>query len=103
MRSLEIRFTPKAAKLLIKFRPTNKKLIKAALKNLRKDLNLGDELQEEIFGFRSYKVKRYRIVYNVNESEDAIEMYYVGHRRDVYEQFRILLDKLQTNSQINDS
>lgn len=103
MRNLKIRFTPEAAKLLTKFHPTNKKLIKAALKDLRKDPNLGDGLQEELSGFRSHKVKRYRIVYNVNESEDAIEVYYVGHRRDVYEQFRILLDKLQANSQINDS
>ncbi|MBE9569959.1 MAG: type II toxin-antitoxin system mRNA interferase toxin, RelE/StbE family [Proteobacteria bacterium] len=94
MRNLRIRFTPEAAGLLSKFHPENKKLIKAAIKEIRRDPHLGDDLQEELAGFKSYKLKRYRILYRINEKENLIEIYYVGHRSDVYEQFRLLLNKL---------
>ncbi len=94
MRNLRIRFTPEAARLLSKIHPENKKLIKAAIKELRQDPHSGDDLEEELSGFKSYKIKRYRILYKINEEENVIEVYYIGHRRDVYEQFRRLLDKL---------
>jgi len=31
----------------------------------------------------------------INEEENFVQIYYIGHRRDVYEQFRVLLNKLQ--------
>ena len=94
MRHLRVRFTPEAAELLSRFHPENKKLIKAAIKELRQDPDAGGDLQEELSGFKSYKSKRYRIIYRLNEEENFIEIYYVGHRRDVYDQFRLLLNKL---------
>ena len=94
MRNLRIRFTPEAARLLSKIYPENKKLIKAAIEELRQDPHSGDDLEEELSGFKSYKIKRYRILYKINEEENVIEVYYIGHRKDVYEQFRRLLDKL---------
>ena len=94
MRNLRVGFTPEAAGLLSKFHPENKKLIQAAINELRRDPHLGDDLQEELSCFKSYKFKRYRILYRVNEEENFLEIYYVGHRSDVYEQFRLLLNKL---------
>ena len=94
MRHLRIRFTPEAAELLSRFHPESKKLIKEAIKELRQDPYSGGNLQEELSGFKSYKSKRYRILYRFNEEENVIEIYYVGHRRDVYDQFRLLLNKL---------
>ena len=94
MRTLRIRFTPEAAGLLSKIHPENKKLIKAAIEELRQDPHSGSYLEEELSGFNSYKIKRYRILYKMNEEENVIEVYYIGHRRDVYEQFRCLLNKL---------
>ena len=97
MKKLKMRFTPEAARLLTKFHPENKKLIKAALNELRQNPFLGDSLQEELSGFKSYKSKRYRILYNLNEDENVIQVYYIGHRRDIYDQFRLLLNKLQNS------
>lgn len=94
MRNLQVRFTPEAAELLSRFHPENKKLIKAAIKELCQDPYSGGDLQEELSGFKSYKSKRYRILYRLNEGENVIEIYYIGHRRDVYDQFRLLLNKL---------
>jgi mRNA interferase RelE/StbE len=95
MKNWEIKFTPEAARLSSKFHPENKKLIKTALKKLQQDPNLGEDLQEELSGFKSYKINRYRILYNINEEGNAIQIYYIGYRKDVYEQFRLLLSKLQ--------
>jgi mRNA-degrading endonuclease RelE of RelBE toxin-antitoxin system len=98
MKNVRLKFTPEAARLLAKLHPEGKKLIKAGLTELRQNPYLGDDLQHELSGFKSYKTKRYRILYDINEEDGVIQVYYVGHRRDVYEQFRDLLSKLQTTS-----
>ena len=97
MKKLKIKFTSEASKLLTKFHPESKKLIKSALNELRQNPFLGDDLQEDLAGFNSYKSKRYRILYNLNEDENVIRVYYIGHRRDIYDQFRLLLNKLQNS------
>ena len=98
MKDLRLTFTPEAARLLANLHPESKKLIKAGLTELRQNPHLGDDLQQELSSFKSYKIKRYRILYDINEEEEVIQVYYVGHRRDVYEQFRDLLNNLQKSS-----
>ena len=93
-----MRFTPEASRILSKYHPENKKLIKRALHDLLEDPYAGGRLQGELEGYRSLKAKRYRILYNINEDKHCIEIIYVGHRRDVYEQFRLLLTNLHRNS-----
>jgi mRNA interferase RelE/StbE len=93
-RSLRIRLTKEAGKLLSKFHPETEKLIKAALKELQNEPHAGHDLEEELSGFKSFRVKRYRIVYKINEEQNTLDIYYAGHRRDVYEQFRMMLAKL---------
>ena len=94
MIDFKIRFTPQAARLFSKLHPENKKLIKLALHELSKAPYSGHNLQEELSGFKSYRSKRYRVLYKVNEDEHIIEVYFIGHRKDIYEQFRRLLNKL---------
>ena len=98
MKDIRLTFTPEAAKLLSRLHPESKKLIQAGLTELRQNPYLGDDLQHELSGFKSYKIKRYRILYDINEEEGVIQVYYVGHRRDVYEQFRDLLSNLHKSS-----
>ena len=94
MKSSKIRFTPEAARLFSKLHPENKKLIKSALQELRQAPYSGQDLEEELSGFKSFKSKRYRIVYKVNEEEHSVEVYFIGHRKDIYEQFKRLLNQL---------
>ena len=94
MKGLRIRLTPEAARLLSKLHPESKKLITSALQELRQAPYSGHDLQEELSGFQSYRSKRYRILYRVNEEEQVIEVYYIGHRKDIYEQFKRLLNQL---------
>lgn len=95
MKNIRLKFTLEAARLLAILHPEAKKLIKASLEELRQNSYLGDDLQQELSGFKSYKIKRYRVLYDINEEEEVIQVYYVGHRRDVYEQFRDLLNSFQ--------
>lgn len=98
MKKYRIRFTPEASRLISKFHPDNKKQIKKALQDLLINPYTGSDLQEELYGFKSFKLKRYRILYNINEEDSFIQIFHIGHRSDVYEQFRRLLNELQEKS-----
>ena len=98
MKDIRLTFTPEAAKLLSRLHPESNKFIKEGLTELHQNPHLGDDLQQELSGFKSYKIRRYRILYDINEEEGVIQVYYVGHRRDVYEQFRDLLSDLHKSS-----
>ena len=95
MKKWKMRFTPEASRLVAKLHPENKKQLKQALNELRQNPYTGKNLQEELFGFKSLRLKRYRVIYSVSEEEIYIEIYYIGRRSDVYEQFRRLLTELQ--------
>ena len=95
MKKWKLRFTPEAARLLSKIHPENKKYIKKALKELRQNPYTGKDLQEELFGFNSLRIKKYRIIYDIREDEYLLRIYYIGQPSDVYEQFRQMLAGLQ--------
>jgi len=95
MKKWKIRFTPESSRLLSKLHPDNKVQVKQALTELRQNPFTGKDLQEELSGFKSRRLKQYRIIYNINEEENFIQIYHIGQRRDVYEQFRRLLTELQ--------
>ena len=94
MKDATIKLTPETARLLAKLHPENKKMIKAGLKVLSQKPASGADLQEELSGFKSYKLKRYSVIYKFSEEDNVVQVYYIGHRRDVYEQFQTLLKKL---------
>jgi len=98
MKKYKMRFTQESSRILSRFHPDNKKLIKQALEELRQNPHLCSDLQEELYGFKSFKFKRYRILYNINEEDTFIQIFHIGHRRDVYEQFRRLLIELHEKS-----
>ena len=95
MKKWKIRFTPEASRLSSKIHPENKKQLKQALNELQQNPHTSKDLQEELFGFKSLRLKKYRVIYKVSEENNYIEIYYIGRRSDVYEQFRRLLTELQ--------
>ena len=98
MKKFSMRYTPEDSRLLSKLHPENKKLIRAALEDLRNNPYAGNDLQEELYGYKSFKLKRYRVLYNINEEENTIQIFHIGHRKDVYEQFHRLLTDLKKSS-----
>ena len=94
MKTWRLRFTPEASRLVSSLHPEIKNQIKKALNDLRENPYAGKDLQEELSGFKTQRLKQYRIIYDVNENQKSIRVYYVGRRRDVYEQFRRLVSEL---------
>jgi mRNA-degrading endonuclease RelE of RelBE toxin-antitoxin system len=95
MKKWKMRFTHESGILLSKLHPENKRKIKQALNELCQNPPIGKDLQEELFGFKSLRLKKYRIIYMINEEDNYIEIYYIGPRSDVYEQFKRLLAELK--------
>ena len=95
MKKWKMRFTPESSRLLSKLHPESKKLIKQVLTELRQNPHTGKDLHEELSGFKSLRLKQYRIIYNINEEKNFIQIYHIGRRTDVYEQFKRLLIELQ--------
>jgi addiction module RelE/StbE family toxin len=89
------RFTPEAARLIATLPPEVKKLVRSSIDTLLAKPHTGSELTGELEGYRSLKAKRYRIIYRLNDAETRVEIYLVGHRRDVYETLRSLLRRVE--------
>ena len=85
------RYTPECSRLISKLPPEIKRLARSTIDVLLTKHDMGTELTGELDGYRSYHVRRYRIIYRVNEEDSCLEVYHVGHRRDVYETLRSLL------------
>jgi len=91
MKSYRARFTPEASRIIKKLHPTIRAALRSGIRDILNDPLVGKELQLELRGFRSLRVSRYRIIYRIVEEQLAIEIHYVGPRRDIYETFRELL------------
>lgn len=91
MKKIPCRFTPEAARLIATLPPETKKLVRSSIDSLLAKPNSGSELTGDLAGYRSLKAKRYRVIYRLNDAEATVEIYLVGHRRDVYDTLRSLL------------
>jgi mRNA interferase RelE/StbE len=81
----QVKFTISVSEVARNFPPEIKKAAKAALKELAENPDLGKELQTELSSFRSYRFKRYRIVYSVDAKNKFVVVWAIGHRCDIYE------------------
>jgi len=81
----QVKLTNTVSKVVSNFHPDLKKLIKSAFKEIVRNPYLGKELQEELAGYLSYRFKRYRVVYTVDEKTKTVIIYLVWHRKNVYE------------------
>ncbi|MGH8611800.1 MAG: type II toxin-antitoxin system RelE family toxin [Gammaproteobacteria bacterium] len=48
-------------------------------------------LHLDLSAFRPYRVKGYRVLYQVNDQDGFLDVYYAGRRRDVYESLQAVL------------
>ena len=65
--------------------PSIKPVVKSRLENLQEDPYLGKPLERELAGYYSYRAKRFRIIYRIDDPSQTVQIHYVGHRKDVYE------------------
>ncbi len=78
-----------------KLHPHLKPIVKEKVERLSAEPYLGRMLEKELSGYRSFRAKRYRIIYMLNEDTQTIEIHYIGHRKDIYEIFGAQLRALK--------
>ena len=76
---------PHVAEVIRHLPPDIKRSVKQALRSLSADLISGVPLMRELSGLWKYKVRRFRIIYELDRKARIIRIYAVGHRREVYE------------------
>ncbi len=86
------RYTPEAAQRIRKLHPQIKHEIRDAIRSLVKSPLSGHTLQHELTGFRSYRIRSYRIIYRLNDHSRTLDVIFVGQRRNVYEELRELVN-----------
>mgnify|MGYP001564869285 CR=1 FL=1 len=90
----KLRYLPLAKETVKTLNPVIKPNIKAEIERLAYDPYKGKELLEELSGFRSLAIGKYRLIYRFEEPH-RIDVCYVGHRRDIYERFREMLEGIK--------
>jgi mRNA interferase RelE/StbE len=70
--------------------PLLKKRVRAALEEILSDPYCGKALKEELAGLRSFRIKRFRIIYKVS-SKKEVNIVALGPRKYIYEEtYRII-------------
>ena len=91
-----LKVTDETAATLRGLHPEIKSIIKAAFKTIIKEPHTGKILKDNLKGLRSYRVKRYRIIYRVLASEKQLEIIAIGPRKNIYEETFKLIRKRQS-------
>jgi len=75
-------------RLIQNLHPDLKSIIRARLKKIANNPYEGKQLVKELSGYFSSRAKRYRIIYKIEEENQIVQIYYVGHRKDIYQLFK---------------
>lgn len=86
-----VKLAASVAEQVSKLHPDLKQDLRVAVREISANPYLGKALQEDLQGFLSFRFKRYRIIYRVEDAEQTVTIYMFGHRRDVYELFSELV------------
>ncbi|MDH5668466.1 MAG: type II toxin-antitoxin system RelE/ParE family toxin [Nitrospira sp.] len=77
---------PHVAEVIRLLHPDIKRLVKSAVRAIVANPECGESLKRELEGLRKYRVRRFRIVYAIDQKTRVIRVMAVGHRRQVYEE-----------------
>ena len=78
--------TPKVEETLRVLPPQTKRYIRASFEEICKNPWIGKPLRDELTGFRSFRVKQFRIVYEIKRQIVTVVVIGVGPRRMIYEE-----------------
>lgn len=94
MKRPRLRYLPVAKEAAQRLTPAVKPLIKEGIEDLLDNPYAGKELLEELAVFRSLIIGKYRVIYRLDD-DSSIEIHFIGHRRDVYMNFRKMLEGIK--------
>ena len=66
--------------------PELKRFVRAALDSIAANPESGESLQAELGKYRKYRVRRFRIVYEIDRTARIVRIISIGHRREVYDE-----------------
>lgn len=95
MKKFGIRYLPEAKNAAKKLPPEIKPRVRGGIEELLHNPFAGKELVDELSNFRSLAIGIYRVIYLIIEEESLIEIHFIGHRRDVYMNFKELLETIK--------
>ena len=98
MTAYRVRYTPEAAGRIPKLHPEVKQENRNAIRILQDSPLTGHTLQQELFGYRSYRVRSYRIIYRLNDDERTRDVVNIGQRQNVYEELLSLVRKYSSRN-----
>ena len=86
----KLRVPDEIASLIKGMHPLLKKRVRAALEKILNDPYCGKTIKEELAGLRSFRIKRFRIIYKISPKRE-ISIVALGPRKYIYEEtFRII-------------
>ena len=86
-------YSETSMKQIRKLHPQIKPVVKSKIENLQENPFDGKGLEKELSGYLSMRAKRFRIIYKIRGNDQAVEIHYVGHRKDIYELFKEAIAK----------
>ena len=91
----EIRIREPARRAIERLDQSVKIRIRKALEKLSTTPYLGKPLSGPLSGYWSYRVGNYRIIYGIEEQKLIVYVLGVGHRREIYQSLKSILDRLR--------
>jgi len=76
---------PEVAEVIRHLSPDIKRAIKAAIRALGENPSAGEPLEEALAGYWKFRVRRYRVVYQIKRPGNTVRIFAVGERRSIYE------------------
>lgn len=88
--SYKVRVPDEVVELIRSLHPLLKKKVRAGLEEILQDPYCGKALKDELAGLWSFRIKRFRIIYELSK-KGQISIVVIGPRKNIYEEtFRIL-------------
>jgi len=72
--------------------PQIKPIVKSHIETLKENPYVGKILERELSGYYSLRMRRFRVIYQIDHLNHIVQIYYIGHRRDIYEIFKNFLE-----------
>jgi len=81
-----IEIPPHVADSIRHLPPDVRGAVKAALRGLASNPDLGELLGGDLEGLRKFRVRRYRVVYAADRRARIVRIFAIGHRRGIYDE-----------------
>jgi mRNA interferase RelE/StbE len=94
MMAYRLLYSQTSRKLIKSLHPEIKSLVKFHVQQLKENPHRGKALERELSGYYSLRMKRFRVIYEIDHFHHAVHIHYAGHRKNIYELFREILEKV---------